>query len=83
MSRIRKQPVASYNPWDWEREAGDRVYAYDPSHQAAYMIDLVESRGRNKRDAGELTPRIVKKNGKVRLAYRAGDGIWYWDTQEN
>lgn len=78
MRRLKKQPVTSYNPWDWKREAGERVYHPQPSLEGAYIYDLVESRGRNKRDTGELTPRLVRKNGKPRIAIQDDQGTWYW-----
>lgn len=75
---MRKQPVASYNPWNWKAEVGERVYRYCGSGVTiAFMFDLRESRGRNKAAAGELTPHSVKKNGQLRLAINIDD-IWYW-----
>jgi len=82
MSRLRKTPKGPYNPWNWDYEAGDRVYEPVPLEPGLYyMYDLRESRGRNKRDAGELTPVAVKKNGKQRKASYSEDG-WYWKEVE-
>ena len=79
MRRLRKQPVAGYSPWNMNHEGGDRVYVTIPGLDDAYhMYDLLESRGRDMRDAGELTFRVVKKNGKSRLAVKGDNGIWYW-----
>lgn len=44
----------------------------------AEMLDLHESTGRNKRDAGELSFRVVRKDGLPRLAARGAGGWWYW-----
>ena len=78
MRRMRKQPSAGYNPWNFDLEAGDRVYDPQPELECCYIYDLVESRGRNKSAAGELTPVLVKKNGYPRRGV-LGDGVWYWD----
>lgn len=78
MRKIRKQPVCAYNPWNWNLEPGDRVYRVMPELEGAYMIDLRESTGRNKRDAGELTPHTVTKNGAPRLAVLGDNLQWYW-----
>jgi hypothetical protein len=34
--------------------------------------------GKDKRAIGELTPKLVKKNGKPRIAKLHDDGFWYW-----
>ena len=73
---MRKQPVAQYDPWDFSREPGDRVYEPQTGKDGAWMF--VESNGWGKRMSGELTPRIVKKNGRYRLAVLCDDGYWYW-----
>jgi len=50
-SRVMKpQPARSINDWTFDAEAGE-VVMYD-----GWPHNLQESRGRNKRDAGELTP---------------------------
>lgn len=77
MRKLRKQPVAAINCRDFDREPGDRVYESMPELEGAFMHDLRGSTGRNKRDAGELTSRVVKKSGKRRLAVFCGDA-WYW-----
>lgn len=76
---MHKQPVGPDDPWAFSLEAGDRVYRYtDYAKKQAIMFDLLESRGWGKRTAGELTPAVVKKNGKSRIA-TCKDGIWYWN----
>jgi hypothetical protein len=76
-SKLRKQPIAMYSPWNHCFEAGVRLYA-KVDNRLAHIYDLRESTGRNKRDRGELTPRIVKKNGEPRIAYQREDGVWFW-----
>jgi hypothetical protein len=77
MIKLRKVPSKCYNIWDDDLEPGMRVYKlfYDD----VYLIyELKESTGRNKRDSGSLTPILIKKNGKPRLAkYLSGIG-WVW-----
>lgn len=80
MRRLRKQPVAAFNPWDFEREIGDRVYSLQACCGDYHILDLVESRGRHKSAAGILSTRLVKKNGRARLAIRDDQGTWYWAT---
>lgn len=76
MRKLRKQPVARMDPWNFSLEPGDRVFEWRGADQA-FMYDLRESHGRNKRAAGELTPYRVTKDGIARRARRI-DGIWYW-----
>lgn len=76
--RLRKQPTAVLAAWDHEAEQGDRRYIPKPELEGAWIVDLVLSRGRNKRDAGELTPKVVKKNGRPRIAQLHDAGLWYW-----
>ena len=76
---IRKQPVGPLNPRNFSLEAGDRVWQRDYSEGTVVMHDLRESTGRDKAAAGDLTPHVVKKNGKPRRAFRANDGKWYWE----
>lgn len=76
--RMRKQPVASFSPWDFDREAGERVYRRIGDSAEAEMLDLCESSGRQKAAAGELSYRVVKKLGRARRAVIGDDGVWYW-----
>lgn len=78
MRRLRKQPRCRRNDWNMDLEPDDRVFDSRPVSEGAWMYDLRESKGRNKRDSGELTPVLVKKNGKPRLAALCDDGNWYW-----
>jgi len=78
MRRMRKQPVAGYNPWNFDLEEGDRVYQAMPELGGAWIYDLRESTGRNKSAVGELTPHLVKKNGRARVGVLGDDGVWYW-----
>ena len=75
--KLRKQPIARLNPWNFDLEPGDRVFELRPDLGSAYIYDLIESTGRNKRAAGELVSRLVKKSGQPRLAELRGD-CWYW-----
>lgn len=77
MRKMRKQPMGVRNDWYPDYEPGDRVYRWLEYEKSALMYDLVESRGRNKAAAGELTPILVKKDKGPRLAI-VKDGIWYW-----
>ena len=77
MRRMRKQPISVRNDWNHNLEVGDRVYTWVKYPETAMMDDLIESYGRNKAAAGELTPVRVVKNGQCRLA-TIKDGIWYW-----
>lgn len=77
MRRMRKQPTGPRNDRDFSAEAGDRVYWEEGNDTV--MFDLRESTGWRKRTAlGELTPHLVKKNGKPRLAKMNDHGVWYW-----
>ena len=80
MSKLRKQPIAERDDRDFSREPGDRVYAWAFGEKDGYavMFDLKESRGRNKRDAGELVPVAVKNGRYLRQAWRDDEGIWHW-----
>lgn len=77
LRRVRKQPVAVLNLWNFNHEAGDRVYTWVKYPETATMVDLVQSRGWGKRASGELTPKPVTKNGKPRIVVRRA-GVWYW-----
>lgn len=79
MRKLRKQPTKIYNEWAFDFEAGDRCFKPDPNNRNAFIVDLRESTGRNKRDAGELTPVFVKKDGLIRKAILCDDGFWYWE----
>ena len=63
---FRKQPVSVtiYDPWDFDREVGDIVI------DGCNLFKLAESRGRNKRAAGELTPQLIEP------PYNVGDEIY-------
>ncbi len=78
MRKLHKQPVAEFDPWDDNREPGERVYQSRPALDGAYIYDLRESNGWGKRALGELTPCLVNKDGRPRLAVLADDGDWYW-----
>ena len=75
---MRKQPVGARNDWNFGLEDGDRVYTWIKVDKTAMMDDLFLSTGKNKRAAGELTPRRVTKDGRARIAV-VKDGVWYWD----
>jgi hypothetical protein len=77
MRRMRKQPVGSANPRNFRLMPGDRVWRQDYTTGEFHMMDLRESRGRDKAAAGELTPVIVKKNGRARVAC-VWYGLWFW-----
>lgn len=75
--RVRKQPTAEHNPWNFDLEVGDRVYIWIEYEKTATMMDLVESRGWGKAAGGVLTPKPVRKDGKLRVVV-IREGIWYW-----
>ena len=77
MRKMRKQPVGARNDWNFDLEDGDRVYTWITS-DSAVMDDLFLSTGKDKRAAGELTPRRVSKDGRARIAV-VKDGVWYWN----
>jgi len=56
---------------------GDRVWRQDYTTGEFHMMDLCESRGRDKAAAGELTPVTVRKNGRARVAIEHC-GQWFW-----
>jgi len=63
---MRVQPVGHRTGWSQSLEPGDVYIELDGS-----VTRAVVSRGRNKRDAGELTPQ------KVRCPYgQSGDALW-------
>ncbi len=78
MRKMRKQPVGVRNDWNFALEDGDRVYTWIKFDKTAVMYDLVLSNGKNKRAAGELTPRRVSRDGRARIV-SVKDGVWYWD----
>ena len=80
MAKLRKQPTAPLNSWDLDAEPGERRFISKPDLEGAYIVDLVEANGRDKRAAGELTPRVVKKSGVPRIAFQDDRGIWYWQS---
>lgn len=80
MAKLRKQPTAQLCSWDFEAEPGERRFIAKPDLGGAYIVDLVESNGRDKKAAGELTPRVVKKNGVPRIAFMDDRGVWYWKS---
>jgi len=67
--------VLPYDPWNFDAEVGDIMV--DSMSEKAYR--LYESRGRNKRDAGELTPVEIKKPGKRATLV---DGKLVWEDKE-
>lgn len=79
MRKMRKQPVGPRNDWNFDLEAGDRVYIWTTVGEKAMMDDLVLSTGKDKRAVGELTPRRVSRNGWPRIAV-VKDGVWYWEN---
>lgn len=47
------------------------------------MYDLRESGGRNKRDAGELTPvRCPQQNRGARAKWDRETDLWWWEYEE-
>ncbi len=66
---VRPQPGKEITDWSHDVEEGKRyVYRGD-------VVRLAESRGRNKRDAGELTPHVVGcRYGN------SGDRLWVRET---
>jgi hypothetical protein len=52
--------ILHYNPWNFDAEPRDIMVKPDGR---AYRLRV--SNGRNKRDAGELTPSEIKKPGKI------------------
>lgn len=78
MRKMRKQSICPRNDWNHSLEVGDRVWTWVKLGETAMMDDLVQSNGKNKAAAGELTPRRVSKNGRARIAV-VKDGIWYWE----
>lgn len=87
MRKMSKQPDRQYNEWDFDIEVGMRlyrpVYSYSPEYKIARdrryctIYDVEASSGWGKRNAGELYPRLVKKNGLARFAVKK-DLVWYW-----
>jgi hypothetical protein len=77
MRRMRKQPIGHANPRNFRLMPGDRVWRQDHTTGEYHMLDLRESRGRDKAAAGELTPVVVKKNGRPRVAC-VWCGLWFW-----
>ncbi len=76
MRKMRKQPVGPFNPRNFDLEPGDRVFT--PHRRGQFiMYDLTTSNGWGRRNAGVLYPRLVKKDGKARIAVRRND-TWYW-----
>lgn len=76
--KLRKQPVRCYCERDEQAEPGERLFKPMPELEGAYIIDLVESRGKDKRAAGVLTPQTVRKHARPRIAFMDDSGVWYW-----
>jgi len=73
--RRRKGVVLGYNPWNMDAEPGDYMVDLD-----GRVCRLEESTGRNKRDAGELTPRWLKPPVEGARGVKVGNEIyWEWD----
>jgi hypothetical protein len=72
---MRKQVDGPLDPWDHLAEPGDRVV-----DGRGRVYDLRESRGRDKRDAGDLTPVLAAPQRSGARAVEV-DGIWYWERQ--
>ena len=72
--KMRKQVRRSMNCRSWSHEDNERVI--DILDGKVY--DLVASTGRNKRSAGELTPRLAppQRNGATAVEI---NGVWYWE----
>ncbi len=72
---MRKQPVGFLDPWDDSFEVGDR--AVDNNNR---VFDLLESRGRNKRAQGDLTPVLAspQRNGSYAVY---DEGVWFWERK--
>lgn len=65
---IQPQPTRVANDWEESAEVGDVVMWHGKPYR------LSESRGRNKRDMGELTPVEIKPR------WRPGDALWVRET---
>ncbi len=67
--------VLPFNPWNFDAEVGDIMVNH---WREAYY--LRQSRGRNKADAGELTPVQIKREGYHAVVFKEADGHWsmYW-----
>jgi len=76
--RLKVQPVARLNAWDFDREAGDYVFEPLPDLDCARIYVLQTSNGFDKAAIGELTPCLIKKNGKTRRAELDEFGVWRW-----
>lgn len=77
IKRVRvKGKVLGYNSWNWGAEPGDVMVNYK-----GQLFRLVESRGRNKADAGELTPVLVKPPSPD-LCAKIIDGEVWWVRSE-
>lgn len=73
--KMRRQPTRVVCDYTWDAEPGECVLYRGWPHR------LTVSRGRNKRDAGELTPvKITGPRGVVGV--KRIDGVWHWITEE-
>ena len=75
--RLRKQPQCSVYA-SRDQKAGDRLFKPQPELEGAHIIDLVKSRGTYKRCSDKLIKRVVRQNGRPRLAFMDDNGVWYW-----
>lgn len=78
MRRMRKQPVGPFNERSKSLQSGDRAWHREYGADHVVMIDVYDSHGRDKAASGELSYRVVKKNGRDRSAVLCDDGLWYW-----
>lgn len=76
--KLKRQPVARFNMWDFDREAGDYVFHPLPEQECANIFVYRESTGKNKASSGELTPHMITKNGKPRRAELDDFSVWRW-----
>lgn len=73
MAKMRKQPKRGRCDHDFSLEPGDRVFR-KIGEKEYEIFDIRESRGRNKRESGELT--YVSHE---RTAYKDERGTFYWN----
>ena len=72
--RWRKTRVLYYNSWNFSAEVGDLMVMPDGT-----FYRLVESRGKNKRAAGELTTvKITPPIPDAKAKIEGGEVFWVW-----